>query len=223
MTVKKYIPPKPIRILRNHARLFASIAIGLALPWAMPSQWQLAARLLLGFDIGLILYLSMAGIAMSRFDLKLVRQRCADQDEGALFILGLTVLAGAASLAAIVAVLGSAQHQDGGGKGLYFALAACTIVLSWVFIQVIFAFHYAHEFYGEGRGRGGGLAFPNDNRPDYWDFVYFSFVIGMTFQVSDVQVTSKRVRKTVVAHGVVAFFFNVAVLALAVNIGAGLI
>ena len=104
------------------------------------------------------------------------------------------------------------------------SLALSTVVLSWLFIQVIFAFHYAHEFYGEAKGgHKGGLKFPETPRrgtaPKYWDFIYFSFVIGMTFQVSDVQVTSKSMRRVVVAHGVVSFFYNVAVLALMVNIG----
>ena len=104
---------------------------------------------------------------------------------------------------------------------LSVTLALSTVVLSWFFIHVIFAFRYAHEFYGEAKdGHKGGLTFPADNLPEYWDFVYFSFVIGMTFQVSDVQVTSKTVRRLVVAHGVVSFFYNVAVLALMVNIGS---
>ena len=100
-------------------------------------------------------------------------------------------------------------------------LALSTVVLSWFFIHIIFAFHYAHEFYGEAKdGHKGGLKFPEPTTsPEYWDFVYFSFVIGMTFQVSDVQVTSKAMRRLVVAHGVVSFFYNVAVLALMVNIG----
>ena len=101
-------------------------------------------------------------------------------------------------------------------------LAVATILLSWTFIHVIFALHYAHEYYGEG-AKGGGLSFPGDDRPDYWDFVYFSFVIGMTFQVSDVQVTSKLLRRIVVAHGVLSFFFSVTILALAVNLAAGLV
>jgi uncharacterized membrane protein len=110
------------------------------------------------------------------------------------------------------------KQQEAGGFSI--ALAIATVILSWIFIHVIFAFHYAHEFYGEAKGgRKGGLSFPDDNRPEYWDFVYFSFVIGMTFQVSDVQVTSKVVRRVVMLHGMVSFFYNVAVLALMVNIG----
>src|SRR5262249_26046948 len=100
-------------------------------------------------------------------------------------------------------------------------LAAATILLSWAFIHTIFALHYAHEFYDENDG--GGLAFPGKDAPDYWDFVYFSFVIGMTSQVSDVGITDKRIRRTAAAHGIVSFIFNAALLALTVNIAASAI
>jgi uncharacterized membrane protein len=97
-----------------------------------------------------------------------------------------------------------------------------TILLSWAFIHTMFALHYAHEFYDEEAG--GGMTFPGgDGDPDYWDFAYFAFVIGMTSQVSDVSVTSKRIRRTVAAHGIVSFLFNAALLALSVNIAAGAI
>jgi uncharacterized membrane protein len=96
-------------------------------------------------------------------------------------------------------------------------------LLSWTLIHAIFAFHYARVYYSTPGPLGAGLEFPADDRPDYWDFVYFSFVIGMTFQVSDVQVTSKVLRRFVVAHGFVSFFFNVAILALTVNLSANLI
>ena len=105
-------------------------------------------------------------------------------------ILALTVAAAAASLVAIFVELGAARTKS---PAALAALALSTVVLSWVFIHVIFAFHYAHEFYGEAKGgHKGGLKFPQPtSSPEYWDFVYFSFVIGMTFQVSDVQVTGK--------------------------------
>jgi uncharacterized membrane protein len=96
-------------------------------------------------------------------------------------------------------------------------------VLSWVFIHTIFALHYAHDYYGEYGAKQSGLNFPGDEPPDYWDFVYFSFVIGMTSQVSDVAVAGRPIRRTVIAHGVVSFFFNVALLALMVNLAASAI
>ena len=109
-----------------------------------------------------------------------------------------------------------AVHEPGPWS---YALAIATVILSWAFIQTIFALHYAHDFYGKGQ-RANGLKFPGDDKPDYWDFVYFSFVIGMTFQVSDVAVTNKWIRRSVVAHGVLSFFFTTTVVALTVNMAA---
>jgi uncharacterized membrane protein len=104
---------------------------------------------------------------------------------------------------------------------LLFAVA--TVLLSWAFVHSIFAVHYAHEFYRKGT-TASGLEFPGgDATPDYSDFFYFSFVIGMTFQVSDVQVTNRSIRRAVLAHGIVAFLFNVALLAIIINVAAGAI
>src|SRR5206468_3849458 len=138
----------------------------------------------------------MAGSNVNR-----IRERAQQEDEGQFMILTLTATAALASLAAIVAEIGSGaggqRHMD------QLAFAIVTIGLSWALIHTIFALHYAHEFYDEEDGRG--LAFPGgDEHPDYWDFVYFSFVVGMTSQVSDVGVTSKEMRRTVAAHGVVS-------------------
>ena len=212
---------KPYRIVRGHIRLFVAVAIGLALFFSIGGNS--ATRFLIGWNAGTILYLMMAAIAFVRFDLNRVRDRCAEEDEGAVIMLLAVVAASIASLAAIVAFLGGAK-EAGNTQPYYFLVAVVTIVLSWMLIHTMFAFHYAHEFYGEGADhQKGGLKFPSEARPDYWDFVYFSFVIGMTFQVSDVQVTSRRLRRIVAAHGVVAFLFSVAILALAVNIGSSLI
>jgi len=154
---------------------------------------------------------------MWRSDVAGIRGRATVEDEGRLAILVLTALAGLASLGAIFAVL--ASPAGGGRPALRVAHAALTILLSWAFIHTIFALHYAHEFYDV---TAGGLAFPSGaGDPDYWDFVYFSFVIGMTSQVSDVAVTSKEVRRIVTAHGVLSFVFNAALLALTVNLAAG--
>src|SRR5262249_25581427 len=143
-----------------------------------------------------------------------IRRRAALQDEGRFTILVLVVGSALASLMAILAELNGANRQP-----LQLALAGVTILLSWTFMHTIFALHYAHEYYGEkavdkaaGKAaepapKGGGLNFPNEETPDYWDFVYFSFVIGMTSQVSDVAVTSRPLRRLVAAHGVVSFIF----------------
>jgi uncharacterized membrane protein len=150
-----------------------------------------------------------------------MKAQAAAQDEGAFAILILSAAAGMASLFAIFAELATIERADP-HYGIYAALAIATVVLSWTFIHTIFALHYAHEFYGTGEHKNG-LRFPGDGQPDYWDFIYFSFVVGMTFQVSDVAVTHKSVRRTVVAHGALSFFFATAVVAMAVNIAASII
>jgi uncharacterized membrane protein len=104
------------------------------------------------------------------------------------------------------------------------ALATLTIVLSWAFTHTMFGLHYAHEYYDEDRGKGGGLEFPGKEAPhDYWDFFYFSFVIGMCAQVSDITVSDQSIRRTVFAHSIISFVFNAALLALTVNIAASAI
>ena len=223
MTGRKDSLPLPLRIVRNHVRLFSAAAAGLLLLIALPASLRWSTRLLVGWDLGSAVYLVLAFAVIPQFYIKRVRVRAAEQDEGGLLILVLTVAAAVASLAAIIVELGAERVAHAGGERTVFLLVAGTIMLSWLLIHVIFAFHYAHEFY-RGRGdRGSGLTFPDDDRPDYWDFVYFAFVIGMTFQVSDVQVTSKRLRRLVVAHGIVSFVFDVAIIALTVNIAANLI
>jgi uncharacterized membrane protein len=223
MAAKPSRPWKPVRIVSAHIWLIAASAIGMGLAFVLPSGWRLPTRLLIGWNIGVTFFLAHAFFTIARFDLKRVRQRAADQDEGAVLVLVLTVAAAIASLAAIVAELGSAQQAGGGSRAFYFLHAAVTILLSWTFIHIIFALHYAHEFFGERGANAGGLDFPGRGTPDYWDFVYFAFVVGTTFQTSDVDITSKHIRRTVLAHGIVSFFFSVAILALTVNIGSDLI
>jgi uncharacterized membrane protein len=178
--------------------------------------------MLMGWDIGLALYLGLLLRMMAVAEVRHIRMRAKLQDEGQIVVLALTAIAALASLGAIVALLGMSEagNRDPG----HLALALTTIFLSWMFTHSMFALHYAHEFYDENGGKGGGLIFPGDLRePDYWDFVYFSLVIGMTSQVSDIVITCRPIRHTVTAHGVIAFFFNVTLLALMVNIAASAI
>lgn len=229
MDKSKFAGPTPgrrersgLRLLRRfwhlHVRLFVSAAFGaavtltlLALPWRMPT------RILVGWDAGVALYLALIYRLMAHASIAAIRQRAAINDEGALALLVLTTAAALASLAAVVAELG---HAPGPYQ---VALGMGTILLSWAFMHTIFALHYAREFYGRGNDdRIGGLIFPGNEDPDYWDFLYYSLVVAMTAQVSDVQVTSKTIRQLTTVHGVVSFFFNVAVLALTVNIVSSL-
>ena len=207
----------PLRVIRARPRLFSSAALGLVVAGllALTTSCTPATRALVGWDVGVAVYLVLAFHMMADPDVSRIRRRAAMQDDGQLAILGITIGAALASLGAIVKLVMTDQSQNG------LTLAIITIVLSWAFIHTTFSLHYAHEFYGDSDDGGGGLAFPGGEKvPDYWDFVYFSFVIGMTSQVSDVGVTTKQIRRTVAIHGVIAFLFNTALLALTVNIAA---
>jgi uncharacterized membrane protein len=177
--------------------------------------------MLAGWDVAVLVYLVLVFEMMARSKVRDIRQRAAQEDAGQFAILVLAVVAGLASLGAILVQL---TYNGGGREPAQLWLVVATILLSWAFIHTMFALHYAHEFYGEDEGPAGGLTFPGgDDAPDYWDFVYFAFVIGMTSQVSDVMVTSKEIRRTVIAHGIVSFVFNVALLALTINIASGML
>ena len=214
--------PKPIRIIRTRLRLFISAAIGLVVFALTPWDWRFATRVLTGWDVAVALYLALALRMIATADVNHIRRRARVQDEGALAILTLTAAAACASLGAIVALLGMSAGAE--RRPIHLAVAILTIFLSWSFIQLMFALHYAHEYYDQNGGKGGGLLFPGDQQePNYWDFVYFSLVIGMTNQVSDIAITCRPIRHTVSAHALVSFFFNVALLALTVNIAASAI
>jgi uncharacterized membrane protein len=206
--------PRPLRFAHLHVRLLISLALGAVLIVALRG-WPVSTRLLIAWDTAAGLYLSLTFAMMVRSDVDLIRRRAEAQDEGAAVILVATAAAALASLAAIFAELAAAKAT--GNYGLHAGLAVATILLSWVFTHTIFALHYAYEYYRQG-GRSGGLKFPGNASPDYGDFMYFSLVIGMTSQVSDVAVTGKPIRLTVTAHGVFSFLFNTTIIALTVNI-----
>jgi uncharacterized membrane protein len=215
--------PKIFRIAHARPKLVVSLVFGVAVMLVTPSDWQLVTRILIGWDTCVALYIGIVSWIIvrleSRAEREHLRAQAAKEDEGRVAILVLTVVATLASLAAIIILLG--QHQ-GKSAPADLMLASATILLSWAFVHLIFATHYAHEFYSEGP-TASGLKFPGDNKPDYLDFIYFSFVIGMTFQVSDVGITSRSIRQTVLAHAILSFLYNVALLAIMVNIAASAI
>jgi uncharacterized membrane protein len=156
-----------------------------------------------------------------------IRQRAKAIDIKLWENVAIIVLASAFSLWAVGGVLERAKEVQGSDRIIHLGIGVLTVFLSWTTLHIIYAVHYAHLFYdpAERKDAGkirGGLEFPETKEPDYWDFVYFSLVIGMTCQVSDVQVTARHMRHLVTAQGVIAFFYNTVIVALAVNIAAGL-
>ena len=212
-----------VRIVRARPRLFAAAVFGLTVFPMLPTVWRFATRLLVGWDAGVALYLALVYHLMAVSHVGHIRLRARVEDEGRIAILVLTAAAALASLGAIVAELVSSSTNGSARPPAHLILATVTIVMSWAFTHTIFALQYAHDYYQEKDGKGGGLTFPGGEEPDYWDFVYFSFVIGMTSQVSDVAIVSKSMRRTAAAHGIISFVFNAALLALTVNIAASAI
>jgi uncharacterized membrane protein len=210
---------KPVRVVYGRPRTFISILIGIVAYAVLPNSLRPVTRALLGWDIFIAAYLLLVYTMMFRCGLARIKRNAVLQDDGRFLILLVVAFGAFASIAAIVFELGASQHSVPA-----LTLATVTIALSWAAVHTIFALHYAHEFY---RGaKPGGLQFPSGDtheNADYWDFVYFSFVIGMTAQVSDVGITDKTIRRTATVHGIISFIYNTALVALMVNIAASAI
>jgi uncharacterized membrane protein len=211
------------RQIRLRPRLTIAILVGIAAALALGGRLSGPTRTLVAWDAGTGLYLVLAGIMMARATVERMRHRARLEDEGAAAVLGLAVVAATASLAAIVLELVGVKNYPPRAQTLHLALAGATILCSWFFVHTAFALHYAHEFY-VGRGENGSavLEFPGGGPPDYSDFLYFSFVIGTTSQTADVSICSRRMRRLALLHGVITFFFNTTLLAMTVNVAAGL-
>jgi uncharacterized membrane protein len=208
--------PKAVRLVYARPRTFLAVALGIAAFLLLPSSLRTVTRVLIGWDIFVAMYIILVYIMMLRSNLNTIRRMAALQDDGRFVIPLLTALGAFASLAAIVFELGQGQH-----KPTELIFATSTVALSWAAVHTAFALHYAHDYYRGGKP--GGLQFPSGDKndhADYWDFVYFSFVIGMTAQVSDVGITDKAIRRIATVHGIISFVFNTALLALMVNIAA---
>ena len=225
-------------VLKNHVtrpfvlrpRLLIGIFAGLLVGLACPMDWEIATRLLLAWNAGVLLYIGLTFRMMQRDDLDRFHQRVAVQDEGGFMILTLSIVVALFSIAAIVAQLAATKDMQGLDKALHIGLAGTTILTGWAFTHLTFALHYAHEYASERRNRPeqserlrGGLDFPDTLMPDYSDFLYFSFIIGVASQTADIAICSPSMRRIALVHGIVSFFYNTTVLALTINIAAGLI
>jgi uncharacterized membrane protein len=210
---------KPVRVVVARPRTFFAILIGVVAFFLLPGSLRPVTRMLIGWDIFIALYLVLVYVMMARCGLAHIKRNAILQDDGRFLILMVTALGAFASVVAIVFELGASQRSAAA-----LTLATLTIALSWAAVHTTFALHYAHDYY---RGaKPGGLQFPSGDEKDhadYWDFVYFSFVIGMTAQVSDVGITDKTIRRTATVHGIISFIFNTALVALMVNIAASAI
>lgn len=218
------------RIFVARPRLIVSILVTIATFFLEPGTWHQATRILIAWNAGALIYIVSTVFEMSRATAKTIRWRARITDEGRFVILILVSIAAVAAIGAIFAQLAITKDLKGVDKGLHLSLAALTILTAWVFIHLTYALHYAHEYFDEAKSLDGekmqlkgGVNFPETDEPDYWDFLYFSFIIGVAAQTADVSITSKEIRRTSLAHSILSFFFNSAILALTINIASGLV
>ncbi len=159
-----------------------------------------------------------------------VQQIAKRQDSSRTIIFLFALCASFVSLFAIILLFRGSPAAGQGGRGFHIAFTVVAVTLSWILIHTVFTFRYAHLYYtcrveekGIQKEKEGGLQFPSDDPPDYFDFAYFAFVIGMTFQVSDIQITSRHIRRLVLLHGLLSFVYSTVIVALSINIISGLV
>lgn len=221
----------PIRYVRARPRLFFSLCIGAIAYSFMPETGRLVTRLLISWNLATLFFLVSIALMMARSSPETIRRNAVLHDEGQYTILVLSSVAAVASLFAIVVQLGLVKETTGFLKTFHVGLAFATILTAWAFIHVMFALHYAHEYFEEWRThknaepqlRGGLEIVGVTECPDYIDFAYYAFTVGVANATADINITSRKMRRITLAHSILSFFFNMALLGLTINIAAGLI
>jgi uncharacterized membrane protein len=204
-------------------RLLCSAVVGLGValaPWPLDG----VARGLLGWCVGAAGYLLPAWWMAETCNPQRTKARARAMDQPSALILACMLAVVGVSVVVIIMLLQQVRDLHGMARGVHIALGFVALTGSWLMIHTVYGFHYAHRFYQEEREKspaGPGLDFPGKLEPDYFDFLYYSFVVGMTSQVSDVQVTSREMRRITLIHSVLSFAFNMLVLALSINVVAG--
>ncbi|MDQ2963724.1 MAG: DUF1345 domain-containing protein [Pseudomonadota bacterium] len=224
MDAKPTLPP----IVHWHAPRFLGIAIALAFIASLVLQPWFSPRLLVlvSWDVGALCYLGLGWLVIARTDEKLTRVRAQRYDPSGYVMFLLVVTAASASFVAIGFMVGDIKDLPFWPRAERLTLSVSALFLSWLLIHTVFAFHYARLYYSQPEGQKephGGLRFPDDDEPDYLDFAYYSFVVGMTSQVSDVAVLSRQMRRLTLVHGVLSFIYNITILAMSINIVGGVI
>ena len=225
---------RPASILRSfllQPRIYLAVLTGIIVLMVLPKSMSASVQEALAWIAGSLTYIGIAGRSMINCDRHIIAARAARLDDSRMIILAIVLLAIASSFVSIAGLINEAKEAPRHVKLWYLGLASATIVVSWCVTQVVFTLHYAHEYYqphqstaGEAGGDvHGGLDFPGESHPDYWDFLYFATSIGATSQTSDVAIRSRPLRRLATVHAVISFFFNATVLALTINLAAGLI
>ncbi len=215
-----------IRAVQSRPILTLSTLSGLLAWFCLPFLLSTGSwvRLVLSWNTFSVLYLSCVLTMMYRSSPAQARLRALRQDDGNYVILLMVIFSAIVCLGSIVMVLGISKDLQGADRVQHIVLATLTVLTSWLFTQVMFANHYAHDYFvNERNGEDAGLLFPGSDDPDFIDFLYFSCVIGTSGQTADVNITTRAMRRLGLLHCVLAFFFNTTLIALTINIAAGFI
>jgi uncharacterized membrane protein len=209
-------------LIRYHPRFWISVIVGTAIFFCLPAPWSIISRILVCWNCGVGLLLGLIYSWMTRLSAERICSEYIEEDESAQFILTVVVVAALLSVVAIVEPLATLKQVAGMQRLAHIALAALTLVSSWLLVPTMFTTHYADMFYSVAEN-DRPLAFPKTPMPVFWDFAYFSFTIAAACQTADVATNNRSIRRVVIAHTLVSFFFNASILGFAINVTAGLI
>ena len=212
-----------LRFIRSRPYLLGALMLGVIVGILVPDRYNDLRRALTGWNSGVWTYLLTMAWTMFRADHSRVREIAEKQDESGGAVLGAVIVGAILSVYAIVTELANMKEASEHVKALHYAFTALTVIGSWLLVGVMYCFHYAHIYYTANK-HALPLEFPDlHTQPNYWDFLYFSFTLSVAVQTSDVSVRTRAMRKLVLGHCVLAFFFNLVILGLSVNIAASLV
>lgn len=211
-----------------HYRLYIALTFSVAAYFIFKNVTSLPAQVLSVWIVFSLTVILLDWVAILWSHPMEVRKIAKLQDSSRYLMFLFVIIASLVSLVAIIFLLRSAKGHGTTNVSSHITLAMAAVIVSWVLVHTIFTMRYAHLYYDtdtdDGKPRkGGGLQFPDELQPDYLDFAYFSFVIGMTFQVSDVEISSRLIRRHALLHGLISFAFNTAIVALSINVISGLV
>ena len=213
------------RVIRGHRRTVGALAVGVAVYLLGLKLLSEPSRTIVAWDSFSVVFLVAITIMAATATPAQMPANAEAQEEGEWTIFAIVVFGTVMSFAAIVEEFSGTKDMPPDLRREHVALVVATLALTWFVTQVVFALRYAHEYYTatDGKTPDKGLEFPGDDDPDYWDFGYFAIVLGMTFQVSDVQITARKFRRLATLHGLLGFVFNTVIVALTVNLAANLL
>jgi uncharacterized membrane protein len=212
-----------VTLIRKHLSVVLAILTSLIVFGLMTSRQFNAGNFLASWNSGAVVYIGFTWYRMLRSNVSRIRQRAADTDFSDVLVLCLSIAAALASIAGIGIELGGLKNAPPEQALANAGTAFLTILISWVFLHTLFTTHYAHHFYADDSGKPP-IRFPDDiKEPNYWDFLYFTFTIGVASQTADVAIATTPMRKLALLHSVLSFLFNTTILALAINVGASLL